>query len=168
MIHFSARLHSTFANHLIDLQSYEDSRSQTLTKAQIYDLQIQIENSFSELQRKCEERRQRLQHNCIFFRFKSGCEELEQWMRLKERLINENDFGKDSDEVEKCFEGYITDLAAHGLVIEQLKNLCETLEAENSEHAQTSRILFDDVYRRWQHLHDITSFKEKNLKGFTR
>ncbi|GFS59407.1 spectrin beta chain, non-erythrocytic 1 [Trichonephila inaurata madagascariensis] len=148
--------------------SEEDSRSQTLTKAQIYDLQIQIENSFSELQRKCEERRQRLQHNCIFFRFKSGCEELEQWMRLKERLINENDFGKDSDEVEKCFEGYITDLASHGLVIEQLKNLCETLEAENSEHAQTSRILFDDVYRRWQHLHDITSFKEKNLKGFTR
>ncbi|KAF8785263.1 Spectrin beta chain like protein [Argiope bruennichi] len=145
----------------------EDSRSQTLTKAQIYDRQAQIESSFSELQRKCEERRQRLQHNCMFFRFKNGCEEMEKWMRMKERIINTNDFGKDADEVEKCFEGFITDLASHGLVIEQLKTLCETLEDENSEHAQTARILFDDVYRRWQHLHDITSFKEKNLKGFT-
>ncbi|GFU09944.1 hypothetical protein TNCV_4522641 [Trichonephila clavipes] len=26
MIHFSARLHSTFANHLIDLQSYGEDR----------------------------------------------------------------------------------------------------------------------------------------------
>ncbi|GFU50869.1 spectrin alpha chain, partial [Nephila pilipes] len=135
--------------------SEEDSRIQTHMKAQIYDHQIQIENSFSALQRKYEDRRQRLQHSCMFFRFKNGCEEMEQWMRLKERLINENDFGKDADNVEKCFEGYITDLAAHGLVIDQLKTLCETLESDNSEHAQTSRILFDDVYRR------------EELKGFT-
>ncbi|KAG8194893.1 hypothetical protein JTE90_029184 [Oedothorax gibbosus] len=140
---------------------------EALTKTQIYDRQTGIENSFTELQRKCEERRLRLSHNNMYFRFKDGCKTLESWMREKERMLDSNDFGKDADEVEKNFEIHITELASRGTTVDELKQLAEALGVEKAEQAKTAEMQFNDVFRRWQHLHDITSLKEKNLKGFT-
>nr|XP_042906281.1 spectrin beta chain, non-erythrocytic 2 isoform X2 [Parasteatoda tepidariorum] len=134
---------------------------------QVTNRQTRIEKAFSELQQQCEERQKRLQHNNMYFRVRDGCQEMESWMRQKEHDMNASNFEEEADKMEKSFEAFLRDLAYHGLVIDELKNLTEQLEEENAEQAPTAKILFDDAYRRWKHLHDLTSFKERNLKGFT-
>ncbi|KFM82031.1 Spectrin beta chain, brain 1, partial [Stegodyphus mimosarum] len=132
---------------------------------QIGNHQTQVETNFSKLQSKCQERRKRLRHSTMYFRFKDGCVEIEKWLRKMERIIDQDDF--ENEEIEKCFQAYMTDIAAHGTMIENLKTLAETLETEKSDQAQTVKILFEDVNRRWQHLNELTNLKARNLKGFT-
>ncbi|XP_054709348.1 spectrin beta chain-like [Uloborus diversus] len=134
---------------------------------EISNLRKEAERIDKSLSHRTQKRNKRLQQSCMYFRFKNCCEEMEDWMREKERIMDTSEFGNDAEKVEKSFEEFITDLAAHGIMFDQLKCLAEKLQTENFDQEQTVTIMFEDVQRRWQHLNELTNLKERNLKGFT-
>lgn len=133
----------------------------------IHKRQMEIENKYEKLQSKSKKRKIRLHQSYMFFNFKDRCDEIEKWMREKEKIMDSNDFGNEEEEVEKHFEKFLTDMVAHGLIIEELGSTVKQLEEGEAEQAKTAKMLLDDIKRRWNHLNQLTRIKEQNLKGYT-
>lgn len=50
-----------------------------------------------------------------------------------------------------AFQEFLTDMVAHGLIIEELQSIVNQLEEGKAEQAKTARMLLEDIQRRFPH-----------------
>ena len=129
--------------------------------------QIGLHNTYSKLTEMAELRRQNLEDAIKYYHFCHECDDIETWMKNKERQMNKEDKIKDVDIIQlirKKLQRFVTELAANSSRVDEINSLADELIANDHTHSATVRRRRRDVNDRWEKLQRLKGVKEEELE----
>ncbi|XP_013777045.2 LOW QUALITY PROTEIN: spectrin beta chain, non-erythrocytic 1-like [Limulus polyphemus] len=144
------------------------AKSQSKKEGQrVEERQNSINTKFEELMELAEARHHFLEDAIQLFRFYRECDDFENWMKDKERLLTTSN-PKDTVEVQKkMFENFLTDLSASSRRVEEIDSMVEEFIRDKHSQLTDIRTRQKQIHDRWNRLNRLKTEKERSLEGAT-
>ncbi|XP_076359799.1 spectrin beta chain, non-erythrocytic 5 kst [Tachypleus tridentatus] len=126
-----------------------------------------INKTFDDLVHLAKARRSFLEDALKLFGFYRDCDDFENWMKDKERMLTTDDANDSVDVMKKQFEHFLTDLSATSLRVEDVDQMVN--EFVHTKHSQIGAIKTRQrqIHDRWNRLNKLKTEKERSLEGAT-
>ncbi|XP_022241663.1 spectrin beta chain, non-erythrocytic 1-like [Limulus polyphemus] len=126
-----------------------------------------INKTFDDLVHLAKARRNFLEDALKLFGFYRDCEDFENWMKDKERMLTTDDANDSVDVMKKKFEHFLTDLSATSRRVEDVDQMVN--EFVHTKHSQIGAIKTRQrqIHDRWNRLNKLKTEKERSLEGAT-
>jgi spectrin beta len=128
-----------------------------------------IEETYQKLRALLEEKQARLAESKKLYKFLREAEEVVTWINDQMSIAASEDYGQDVEHVQlliKKYEGFLSNLAANGERITQVKAAGQQLIGEGHAENETIRAKISDVEQLWDDLKDLAQARQDVRRFF--
>ncbi|GAB1601116.1 spectrin beta chain, non-erythrocytic 1-like isoform X2 [Argonauta hians] len=128
--------------------------------------QKQIQVTYNKLKKLSKARCSSLEDAVRLLSFFNQCDEFEEWINEKEKLLNSNESLSDNiAAVKSKYDSLLTSLAASQVRLKDINTLADEIISSGSSQERDVRKRQKEIQRRWDNLNQLKFDKEKLLEG---
>ena len=129
--------------------------------------QIGLHNAYSKLTEMAALRRQNLEDAIKYYHFCYESDDIETWMKSKEKQMNTEENSKEGDiihVIRKKLERFVTEMTANSGRLDDLNKLADELITNDHVYSTTVKRKQKEVNSRWEKLRRLKEIKDEELK----